>query len=74
MRLMTWREAIHQYLLNGTTGVEIRRARLSGADDVFADVAVSDAAGIDKVGTDGYCSPRHQTHCEPSLLELNGTL
>jgi len=50
---MTWREAIHQYLLNGTTGVEIRRARLSGADDVFADVAVSDAAGIDKVGTDG---------------------
>ena len=24
--------------------------------------------------TDGQCSPRHQTHFEPSFLELNGIL
>jgi len=25
-------------------------------------------------GTDGLCSPRHQTHLEPLFLELNGIL
>ena len=27
-----------------------------------------------QVGTDGWCSPRHHTSCEPSYLESNGTL
>ena len=29
---------------------------------------------VQQVGSSRYCSPRHQTLFEPSLLELNGTL
>jgi len=33
------------FILNGTTGAELRRTVLSAADDVYSDVAVSDSPG-----------------------------
>jgi hypothetical protein len=45
------------FILNGTTGAEIHRFRMSDANDVFADVAVSDAPGAAyKVFVGGYKS------------------
>ena len=35
---------------------------------------LGEAVGLAEAGTDGECSPRHQTHYEPSSLELNGIL
>jgi hypothetical protein len=41
---------------------------------------LSAAAGVAELGScavvwpGGYCSPRHQAHCQPSSLESSGTL
>ena len=42
------------FILDGTTGAEVHRRRMSGAYDVFTDVSVSDSTGIDKVFVSGY--------------------
>jgi len=36
--------------------------------------AASDGSAVILVWPGGHCSRRHAAHCEPSFLELNGTL
>ena len=52
-------------------GLELRLVeRELGGADARGDVAVRVEGHLEVGGIDGYCSPRHQTHSEPSFLEL----
>jgi len=50
-----------------------KRPLLCGALHVAMDVCGGGRLTAEMARTI-WCSPRHQTHCEPSLLELNGKL
>jgi hypothetical protein len=43
-----------------------------GAWDMLGAAAAATPPPLRAVGTDGLCSPRHESHMEPSFIELDG--